>query len=131
MDRALHKSADLVTFRKKSRKSHISQHPFENPAPDRVWKLYDMIEIIHGYVVSVILIKFSLNAMAKFLHFEFWFWHSFWFFSIYKSLNGTRGIILDFLIELCFTKSNCLSSISYHQTLVFTPSGYQVNNVFK
>ena len=42
-----------------------------------VKKLYDMIEVIHGYVVSVILTKFRINTMAKFLHFEFWFWHSF------------------------------------------------------
>ena len=84
-----------------------------------------MNEVIHGNDISVILIKFRINAMAKFLHFEFWFWHSF-----FLSLNG-GGIILDFLIELCFTKSNCLSSLSYRQTSVFTPSGYQVNNVFK
>ena len=49
-------------------------------------------EIIHGYVISVMLTKFRMNAMqylalAKFLHFEFWFWYSFWFFPIYKSLQ--------------------------------------------
>jgi hypothetical protein len=41
------------------------------------------------YVISVILTKFRINAnlaLAKFLHFEFWFWKSFWFFPIYKSL---------------------------------------------
>jgi hypothetical protein len=45
-----------------------------------------MIEVIHGYVVSVILIKLRITAMAKFLNFEFWFWHSFLFFALYKSL---------------------------------------------
>ena len=70
----------LATFQKKSLKSHNSQHPVGNPAPNKNWKLYDMIKFIHGYVVSVILTKFRINVMAKFLHFEFWFWHSFWFF---------------------------------------------------
>ena len=45
----LNKSADLVTFWKKSEKCHISKHPFENQAPNRGWKMYDMIEVIHGY----------------------------------------------------------------------------------
>ena len=31
----LNKSADLATFQKKSEKSHISQHPFGNPHPNR------------------------------------------------------------------------------------------------
>ena len=53
--------------------------------------------IIHGYFVSVILTKFKINAnlaLAKFLHFEFWFWHSFWFFAIYKSLPGDKLSLL-------------------------------------
>ena len=33
-------------------KSHISQHPFGNPAQNRGWNLCDMIDVIHGYVVS-------------------------------------------------------------------------------
>ena len=32
----LNNSGDLATFRKNSEKSHISQHPFGNPAPNRV-----------------------------------------------------------------------------------------------
>ena len=47
----LNKSADLAIF-KKSEKSHIIQHPFGNPAPNMGWKLYDMIEVIHGFVVQ-------------------------------------------------------------------------------
>ena len=43
----LNKSADLATFQKKSEKSHISQYPFGNPAPNRGWKLYDMIKVIN------------------------------------------------------------------------------------
>ena len=39
----LNKSAALATFQKKVKKSHISQHPFGNPAPNRDWKLCDMI----------------------------------------------------------------------------------------
>ena len=51
--------------------------------------MYDMIEVIHGYVVSLILIKLRITAMAKFLNFEFWFGHSFLFFALYKSLPET------------------------------------------
>ena len=49
-----------------------------------------MNKIIHGYVISMILTKFRINAnlaLAKFLHFEYWFWKSFCFFPIYKSLS--------------------------------------------
>ena len=41
-------------FSKEKGKSHISQHPSGNPAPNRGWKLYDMIKVIHDYVVPVI-----------------------------------------------------------------------------
>ena len=58
--RDLNKSADLVTFQKKSEKSRIFQQPFGNPAQNRI--LYDMNEIIHGYFISVILIKFRING---------------------------------------------------------------------
>ena len=44
-------------------------------------QLYDMNKVRHGNVISVILTKFRMNAnilaLAKFLHFEFWFWYSF------------------------------------------------------
>ena len=49
----LNKSADLATFQKKSETSHVSQHPFGYPAPNRGWKLHDMIEVIHGYLLSI------------------------------------------------------------------------------
>ena len=64
-------------------------NPFGNAAPNRDWKLYDMIKVIHCWVISVLPSKFQINAMAKYLHFEFWFWHSFWFFTIYRSLKPT------------------------------------------
>ena len=61
-----------------------------------------MNEIIHGYVVPVILGKFRINAntysaLAKFFHFEFLDWHSFWFFAIYKSLDEGRIGTVDAL----------------------------------
>ena len=87
--RYLNKSAALATFEKKSKKSHNSVLSFKNPAPNRNWKLYDMIKVIHCWVISVLPSKFQINAMAKYLHFEFWFWHSFWFFTIYRSLKPT------------------------------------------
>ncbi len=58
----LNKSAALATFQKKSEKSRIFLHHFGNPAPNRDLKLYDMNEIIHDNVISVILIKFRINA---------------------------------------------------------------------
>ena len=51
--RYLNKSAALATFEKKSKKSHNSVLSFENPAPNRYWKLYDMIKVIHGLCSTV------------------------------------------------------------------------------
>ena len=39
--------------------------------------------------------------MAKFLHFEFWFWHGFWFFAIYKSLNFPKGNYINVKQGIC------------------------------
>ena len=46
-------------------------------------QLYDMIEIIHGYVISVILTKFRINANIE-------LWQSF------TNLNFDFGIVSDF-----------------------------------
>ena len=91
-------SADLATFQKRKEKSNFSEHPFGNPATNRDWKLYYMFEVIHGYVLSVILTKSRRNTMSKFLHFEFWVWHSFWFFAIYRSLLMAKARLCNCLV---------------------------------
>ena len=62
----------------------IFLHHFGNPAPNRDLKLYDMNEIIHGYVLSVILTKFRINANIQ-------LWQSF------SISNFEIGIVSNFL----------------------------------
>ena len=52
----------FALFQKKSEKSHIFQDHFWNQTQNRDQKLYDKNKIIHGYVISVILTKFRINA---------------------------------------------------------------------
>ena len=84
--------------------------------------------------------------MAKFLHFEFWFWHSFWFFAIYKSLPFVASkfgssflrtvfppksiVVLWFIVFLRFIRVSlrdlsirsfsCLAALSTSSQYVFT-----------